>query len=44
MVTDTAFYRNNHYHQAGDVWQSLDYPRMAQAVTQVYQAVLALGE
>ena len=44
MVTDTAFYRNDHYHQAGDVWQTLDYPRMAQAVTQVYQAVLALGE
>ncbi|MCF7734029.1 MAG: hypothetical protein K9N23_20255 [Akkermansiaceae bacterium] len=43
MVTDTAFYRNENYHQAGDVWQSLDYPRMALAVTQVYQAVLALG-
>lgn len=43
MVTDTAFYRNANYHQAGDVWQALDYPRMALAVTQVYQAVLALG-
>lgn len=44
MLTDTAFYRNPNYHQAGDVWQTLDYPRMAMAVTQVHQAVLALGE
>lgn len=44
MVTDTAFYRNDNYHQAGDAWQSLDYPRMALAVTQVHQALLALGE
>lgn len=44
MVTDTAFYRNPNYHQPGDTWQSLDYTRMAQVVTQVHQAVLKLGE
>ena len=44
MVTDTSFYRNRNYHGAGDVWQSLDYERMAHAVTQVHQAVLKLGE
>lgn len=44
MVTDTSYYRNRNYHGAGDVWQTLDYERMAHAVTQVHQAVLKLGE
>lgn len=44
MVTDTAFYRNNNYHQSTDTWQTLDYTRMAHAVTQIHQAVLKLGE
>lgn len=44
MVTDTAFYRNDNYHKSTDTWQSLDYPRMAHVVTQVHQAVLALGK
>jgi hypothetical protein len=39
-----AFYRNDNYHEPTDTWQSLDYPRMAHVVTQVHQAVLALGK
>lgn len=33
MLTDTAFFRNPHYHQPTDTPQTLDYPRMA-AVTE----------
>jgi Zn-dependent M28 family amino/carboxypeptidase len=29
MVTDTAFYRNPHYHTGGDLPHTLDYARMA---------------
>jgi len=43
MITDTAFYRNPHYHSAGDVAETLDYSRMAQVVQQVYSAVLDLA-
>ena len=32
MATDTAFYRNPHYHRPGDVPATLDYPRLAAAV------------
>jgi hypothetical protein len=32
MVTDTAYYRNPHYHQASDTPDKLDYERLA-AVT-----------
>lgn len=36
MVTDTAFYRNPHYHQASDTYDTLDYRRMAEVVKAVY--------
>jgi hypothetical protein len=36
MVTDTAFLRNPHYHQASDTPETLDYPRMAKVVQAVY--------
>jgi Zn-dependent M28 family amino/carboxypeptidase len=36
MITDTAFYRNPHYHGAGDTADRLDYRRMAQVVQAVY--------
>ena len=36
MVTDTAFQRNPHYHQAGDTPETLDYERMAKVVQGVY--------
>ena len=43
MITDTAFYRNRAYHTARDTWDTLDYARMAQVVTGVYEAVLDLA-
>ena len=36
MVTDTAFMRNQAYHEAGDTWDRLDYVRMAKVVQGVY--------
>lgn len=43
MVTDTAFYRNPHYHTARDRPETLDYARMADVVRGVYAAVLRLA-
>ncbi len=39
MITDTAFYRNPHYHEAGDTYDKLDYPRMAQVVQGVFAVI-----
>ncbi len=39
MVTDTAFFRNAHYHQAGDRHETLDYRRMALVVQSVFALV-----
>ena len=44
MITDTAFYRNRHYHSPGDTPETLDYGRMAKVVRGVYEAVLSLSE
>lgn len=43
MITDTAFYRNPHYHTAGDTEEKLDYRRMAMVVEGVYAAVVDLA-
>lgn len=43
MVTDTAFYRNPHYHTAHDTADTLDYARMAMVVDGVREAVVALA-
>jgi Zn-dependent M28 family amino/carboxypeptidase len=43
MITDTAFYRNPHYHTSADTPDTLDYPRMAMVVQGVYAAVLSLA-
>ena len=43
MVTDTAFYRNPHYHTARDTPDTLDYRRMAMVVEGVRSAVVALA-
>ena len=43
MVTDTAFYRNLAYHEAGDTPERLDYHRMAMVVKGVREVVAALG-
>jgi hypothetical protein len=44
MLTDSAFYRNQAYHEAGDTEDRLDYRRMAQVVEAAYQAVMRLAE
>jgi hypothetical protein len=43
MITDTSFYRNKAYHTAGDKPDRLDYERMADVVSGVYQAVADLN-
>lgn len=40
MVTDTAYYRNPHYHRPIDTFDKLDYRRMAQVVQGVYAITL----
>lgn len=42
MITDTAFYRNFHYHTNEDTADTLDYRRMAKVVQGVFAAVVAL--
>jgi len=45
MITDTAFYRNPHYHGYGDRADTLDYKRMAEFVRGFYKAVeVVMGE
>ncbi|MBI5663582.1 MAG: M28 family peptidase [Nitrospirae bacterium] len=39
MVTDTAFYRNPHYHGIGDVPETLDYTRMTEVVLGLKSAI-----
>lgn len=41
MITDTAFYRNPHYHTAEDTYDKLDYSRMAKVVEAVFATVQA---
>lgn len=36
IVTDTAYFRNPHYHRTTDTFEKLDYRRMAQVVLGVY--------
>ena len=43
MITDTAFYRNPHYHTARDRPGTLDYARMAEVVRGVYAAIQRLA-
>jgi hypothetical protein len=35
MVTDTAFFRNPHYHQLSDTAETLNYDTMHHAITHV---------
>lgn len=44
MITDTAFFRNIHYHQLSDTAEKLDYPRMAKVVQCVYAVVQKFNE
>lgn len=43
MVTDTAFFRNPHYHQATDTLETLNFVKMQQVITHVYHSVLNLA-
>jgi hypothetical protein len=43
MVTDTAFYRNPHYHSPRDTPEKLDYPSMARVVEGLGGAIAALA-
>ena len=43
MVTDTAFFRNRHYHQQTDTPDKLDYARMATVVTGVASVMKRLA-
>ncbi len=44
MITDTAFYRNPHYHRPSDTIETLDFPRMQEVVKGVVWTVLNLEE
>lgn len=39
MITDTAFFRNQEYHRAGDTADRLDYQRMAKVVQGVFALI-----
>lgn len=43
MVTDTAFYRNPHYHEIGDILETLDYERMSEVVLGLKSAIEKLA-
>jgi len=44
MVTDTAFYRNPHYHAPSDLPETLDYERMAKVVEGLAAAAKVSGD
>jgi len=44
MITDSAFYRNPHYHEATDTIDTLDFDRMAEVVKGVCSAIIALSD
>lgn len=44
MITDTAFYRNPHYHTPEDTYDRLDYARMAKVVEGVFAVVQAYSD
>ncbi|MBI3377568.1 MAG: M28 family peptidase [Nitrospirae bacterium] len=39
MITDTAFYRNPHYHAHSDTAEKLDYKKMAEFIEGLYKAL-----
>ena len=42
MITDTAFYRNNNYHQVGDTMENLDLRRMGLVIDEIASALKGL--
>jgi Zn-dependent M28 family amino/carboxypeptidase len=43
MVTDTAFYRNPHYHRAEDTPDKLAYPQLARVTEGLFRSLAALA-
>ncbi|MFT4600248.1 MAG: hypothetical protein ACI857_000422 [Arenicella sp.] len=41
MITDTAFYRNMHYHETGDKMEILDLPKMALVIDAVFKSLMS---
>lgn len=39
MITDTAFYRNPHYHAPSDTAETLDYEKMSEVVLGIYNTL-----
>jgi hypothetical protein len=44
MITDTAFYRNPHYHSVGDTIETLDFQRMSSLLGGLVQVARDLAE
>ena len=44
MVTDTAFYRNPHYHTSGDLPETIDFDRMSEVVLGLKSSIEDLAE
>lgn len=42
MITDTAFYRNPHYHSPGDTHDTLNYEKMAELVFGIFKTLKTL--
>lgn len=42
MITDTAFFRNPHYHRTTDTAETLNYLKMAEVVKGVYYSIISL--
>ena len=42
LFTDTADFRNRHYHRPTDTWTTLDYDRLAQVPVGMYYLILAI--
>ena len=40
MITDTAFYRNPHYHTPSDSWEKLNYNNAAEVIKGMYALIL----
>jgi len=44
MITDTAFYRNPHYHTYKDTFEKLDYEKMAEVLKGVMTSIYQIGK
>ncbi len=44
MITDTAFYRNPHYHTASDTYKTLDYNSISEVVRGLGEVLIELSE